>query len=493
MTLSGAADAQNIPARLDRLPWSRWHWRIVLALGAAWLLGGFAVTLAGTLASTLQRPDTLALSDAEFGWIASVHGVGAILGALLFGHLADRLGRKRLLLLTLSLYTTATVASAFAFDSGFFALTRFVAGLSLGGGFAAIYAAIAELVPARVRGRASLALGAGFWLGAALGGVCSQWLLDVFGPRDGWRAGFALGGLLAIAIPLVRRHVPESPRWLLAQGHAGEARRIVARIELEVASRHGTLAPVAASADLRDRTVPAAAVAAALHALVGRFGRRSLVVLTLMVAQAFFYDAIVLGQARLLTRFQRVPETRVGLYVLVLALAAALGPLLLGPLFDRAGRRRIIALTCALSTLGLALTGWVFAENGLDARRLTLCCSVVFFFASAAASSAYLTASEVFPLEMRAFAIGAFHAVGMLVGGFAAPALFETLAGSGDRGLVAIVYAIGAALMLLAGLVAWRHAAAAERAALERIAPSRAADAAYPPHAVTREARHSSG
>jgi MFS family permease len=484
----------DIPARLDRLPWSRWHWRIVVALGIAWVLDGLEVTLVGAVGAVLQRSDTLALTDSDVGWTGSLYVAGAVVGALLFGRLTDRLGRKRLFLLTLAVYTGATLASAFAFDFGFFALTRFVTGLGIGGEYAAINSAIDELIPARVRGRVNLAINGSFWVGAALGAAASLVLLDVFGPRDGWRAGFAAGGLIAIAIVLVRRHVPESPRWLMWHGHEAEARRVVARIEAEVAARHGALPPPAATTALRGRDDRGAdstpTVTLVLRALFGRYRQRSLVALAMMLSQAFFYNAIFFTYALVLTRFHHVDEAQVGLYVFPFALGNVLGPLVLGPLFDRYGRRRMIGLTYVLSALGLALTGWAFLEGWLDARSQTLCWSVVFFFASAAASSAYLTVSEVFPLEMRALAIAMFYAVGTGAGGFVAPALFGALIETGSRGAVTIGYAIGAILMLLAGLGAWRYAVPAERRPLEEIALPLGA---HPPDAVTTEVRHSSG
>jgi len=482
----------DIPARLDRLPWSRWHWRIVLALGVAWVLDGLEITLVGAIAAVLQRPDALALDAAEVGWTGSLYVAGAVIGALVFGRLADRLGRKRLFLLTLTVYTTATLASAFAFDFGLFVLTRFVTGLGIGGEYAAINSAIVELIPARLRGRVNLAINGSFWFGAALGAAASLVLLDLFGPRDGWRAAFAAGGLLAIAIVLVRRHVPESPRWLMWHGHEAEARRVVAHIEAEVAARHGALPPPVATPGLRSRADadPTPSLGTVARALFGRYRQRSLVALALMLSQAFFYNAVFFTYALVLTRFHRVEETKVGLYVLPFALANVLGPLLLGPLFDRFGRRPMIGLTYVLSALGLGLTGWAFAEGWLDARSQTLCWSAVFFIASAAAGSAYLTASEVFPLEMRSLAIAVFYAIGTGASGFVAPALFGALIETGSRGAVAGGYAIGAALMLLAGLSAWRYAIAAERRPLEEIAQPLDERA---PDAVTTEVRHSSG
>ncbi|WP_309906478.1 MFS transporter [Variovorax soli] len=461
----------DIPARLDRLPWSRWHWRVVLALGIAWVLDGLEVTLVGSIGGVLERGDTLALNAAQIGWSGSLYIGGAVIGALLFGRLTDRLGRKKLFLITLAVYALATLATAFSPNFAFFALCRFLTGLGIGGEYAAINSAIDELIPARVRGRVNLAINGSFWIGAALGAGLSLVLLDprVLGPVWGWRAGFGLGALLAVAILLVRRHVPESPRWLIAHGRAEEAERIVTDIESEVAAQRGTLLEPLGRVHFGRRA--SAGWREVAQVLVRRYPQRSLVALALMISQAFFYNAIFFTYALVLTRFHGVPEGRVGLYIFPFALGNVLGPLILGPLFDHVGRRRMIALTYVCSGLGLALTGWAFMQGWLDARSQALAWSAVFFLASAAASSAYLTVSEVFPLEMRAIAIAIFYAVGTGAGGFAAPVLFGALIETGSRGAVAIGYAIGAALVIVAGLLALRYAVDAERKPLEEVAP----------------------
>ena len=462
----------DIPARLDRLPWSRWHWRVVIALGVAWVLDGLEVTLVGSIGAVLERSDTLALSASQIGATGSLYVGGAVLGALLFGRLTDRLGRKKLFLVTLAVYAAATFATAFSPDFAFFALCRFFTGVGIGGEYAAINSAIDELVPARVRGRVNLAINGSFWIGAALGAALSLVLLDprVLGPVWGWRAGFALGAVLAVAIVLVRRNVPESPRWLVAHGRTEEALAIIERIEAEVVLQHGPLAPVASAprGGLRS-TLPTLRQVA--HVLLRRYRQRSVVALALMISQAFFYNAIFFTYALVLTRFHGVAEGRVALYIFPFALGNVLGPLLLGPLFDRVGRRKMIALTYVLSGVGLGLTGWAFMLGWLDARSQALCWSAVFFLASAAASSAYLTVSEVFPLEMRAIAISIFYAVGTGAGGFAAPWLFGLLIETGSRGAVTVGYAIGAVLVIGAGLLALRWGVDAERRALEDIAP----------------------
>lgn len=472
--MSTIADASpNIAARLDRLPWSGWHWRVVIALGVAWVLDGLEVTLIGSIGSVLERPDTLALSAAQVGWTGSIYIGGAVLGALIFGRLADRLGRKKLFMITLAVYMAATLATAFSGGFVTLSLCRLVTGIGIGGEYAAINSAIDELIPARLRGRVNLAINASFWIGAALGAALSLVMLDprVLGPVTGWRACFLLGAVLALAIVLVRRHVPESPRWLLSHGHHDAAGAVIDGIETAVGDQHGPLPPVPARAGNASRaskgTPPLRQVAALL---LGRYRRRSSVVLAMMVAQAFVYNAIFFTYSLVLTRFYQVPEGKVALYIFPFALGNVLGPMLLGPLFDSVGRRTMIALTYGVSALGLALTGWAFAAGWLTALTLALCWTAVFFVASTAASAAYLTVSEVFPIEMRALAISIFYAVGTGTGGFIAPVLFGSLIGSGSRLSVAVGYAIGAALALAAALLAWRYGVDAERKALEEVA-----------------------
>jgi MFS family permease len=471
----------DIPHRLDALPWSRWHWRVVLALGITWILDGLEVTMVGAIGPVLERPETLGLDAAQIGLSASAYIGGAVLGALYFGRLADRLGRKRLFLVTLTVYLIATLATAFSWSFASFIVFRFFTGVGIGGEYAAINSAIDELIPARVRGRVSLAINGSFWLGAAGGAALALVLLDerVLGAELGWRVAFGLGALMGIAILLVRRNLPESPRWLVTHGRAAEAEREMREIEAHVAREHGS--PLAASGTVGVGLRPAPTLGEIMRVLVTRHRRRAVLGFTLMVAQAFFYNAIFFTYALVLTRFYGIPDHRVGLFIVPFAIGNFLGPLLLGPLFDRVGRRVMIAATYGLSGVALAITGYGFMQGWLDAVTQTLAWSLVFFLASAAASSAYLTVSEVFPLEMRALSIAVFYAIGTGVGGFLAPALFGALIETQSRTAVAGGYWLGAALVLIAAGVAWRLGVDAERKPLEAVAtPLTGEDAAKP-------------
>ncbi|TMA36246.1 MAG: MFS transporter [Deltaproteobacteria bacterium] len=458
----------DIPARLDRLPWSRFHWLVVVALGITWALDGLEVTIVGALGGVLEEPGTLGLSATQVGLAGTVYIAGALIGALLFGHLTDRHGRKRLFLITLSLYVLATSATAFSVDFWTFAACRFLTGMGIGGEYAAINSAIDELIPARVRGFTDLAINGSYWLGTALGAVLSAVLLDprVLGHELGWRAAFGLGALLALGIMVVRRFVPESPRWLLVRGRHVEAQHVVAEIEARCAAP----APGAALPRIRVAALGHISFRTIAREIFAHYRSRALLGLALMIAQAFFYNAIFFTYALTLTRFYAVPAERVGAYLLPFALGNFLGPLLLGSLFDAVGRRPMIAFTYAASGILLLATGVAFVRGALDAHTHTWMWSLSFFFASAAASSAYLTVSELFPLEIRAMAIALFYAVGTGAGGLVAPALFGALIQSGSRHELFLGYALAAALMLLGALAALALGVAAERRPLEELA-----------------------
>ena len=461
----------DIPARLDRLPWSRFHWLVVVALGASWAIDGLEVTLKGAVSGVLQDPGTLHLSSTEIGLAASAYLLGAVIGALFCGHLTDRYGRARLFFITMGIYLTGTMLTAFSWDFLSLCMFRVITGFGIGGEYAAINSAIDELIPARVRGRVNLIINGSFWLGAVAGSGATAVLLDpdVFPVDLGWRVGFAIGASLGFIVLFARRFIPESPRWLAIHGYRERAEHAVAQIEARVERETGApLPPVDSSLAIRPRTHTGLSVV--FRTMFREYRRRSVLCFVLITSQAFLYNAIFFTYALVLTRFYGVPSPDTGLYLLPFAVGNFLGPLLLGHLFDTLGRRVMISGTYALSALLLLLTGALFLQNALTALTLTMMWSVIFFFASAAASSAYLTASEVFPLELRALAIAVFYALGTGAGGVAAPWLFGALIGTGERLAVFWGYGLGAALMLIAAGVAWRLGVNAERTSLERIA-----------------------
>jgi MFS family permease len=460
----------DIPARLDRLPWGRFHTLVVVALGVTWILDGLEVTLAGTLAGALKASPVLQFSNKDVGLAGSAYLAGAVLGALFFGWLTDRLGRKRLFFITLGVYLVATAATAFSWNLWSFMLFRFFTGAGIGGEYAAINSTIQELIPARMRGWTDLAINGSFWVGAALGAGAAIWLLDpaFVAPDHGWRAAFLVGALLAVVVVFMRFWLPESPRWLMTHGRAAEAEAIVADIEARFRSEGHVIPdePLARVRLVARRSTPLAEVARTL--IVGH-RRRTFVGLALMAAQAFFYNAIFFTYALVLIDFYGVSADGVGWFILPFAAGNVLGPLLLGRLFDTIGRRPMITFTYAVSGVLLAVTGAMFAAGWLTATTQTIAWMVIFFFASAAASSAYLTVSETFPLEIRALAIAIFYALGTAVGGVAGPLLFGWLIDTGSRVSVAGGYWLGALLMLFAAAVMWRYGIAAERKPLEEV------------------------
>jgi len=468
---TGTIAETDIPARLDRLPWGRFHTLVVAALGITWILDGLEVTLAGAVAGALRESPVLQFTSTDVGLAASAYLAGAVGGALFFGWLTDRLGRKRLFFITLGVYLVATAATAFSWDFWSFALFRFLTGAGIGGEYAAINSTIQELIPARVRGWTDLVINGSFWVGAAAGAAGSIVLLDpALLPADiGWRAAFAIGAALALVILLMRTWLPESPRWLITHGRPEEAEAIVAGIEARFRRDGHALAPGPfPRMRLRARThTPLAEVATTLlHA----HRQRTLVGLALMASQAFFYNAIFFTYALILQDFYGVRADHVGWYILPFAAGNFLGPVFLGRLFDTIGRRPMLTFTYAISGVLLAATGYLFALDLVSAATLTLCWTIIFFFASAAASAAYLTVSETFPLEIRALAIAFFYAIGTGIGGISGPVLFGALIGTGSRTSVFAGYLLGAALMIGAAVVAARWAVAAERRPLESIA-----------------------
>jgi MFS family permease len=467
---SGTVVETDVPARLDALRWARFHTLVVVALGVTWVLDGLEVTLAGAISGALKESPALRLTDAQVGLSASAYLAGAVLGALVFGWLADLFGRKRLFFATLGVYIAGTALSAAAPDFALFALARFITGAGIGGEYAAINSAIQELIPARYRGRTDLAVNGSFWVGAALGALGSSILLEPgrLPPDMGWRAAFGIGAVLGLAILFLRRLLPESPRWLLLHGRLAEAERIAAAVEREV---RGSDVGCAAHAKIRLRSRGRAASFVDLAASLFRlYPRRTVLGLTLMIAQAFCYNAIFFTYALVLGRFYGIAPEDVGNYLLPFAVSNFLGPLVLGRWFDTWGRRAMIAATYVLSGVLLGLTAILFNAGLLGAATQTLAWTLVFFFASAAASSAYLTVSECFPIEVRALAIAFFYALGTGIGGVGAPWLFGVLIGTGEPRAIASGYALGAVMMIAAGVVAWRLGVDAECKPLEAVA-----------------------
>jgi len=467
--MAASAPRSDIPQRLDRLPWSRFHTLVATALGVTWVLDGLEVTLAGTLGAALADPEALGLSAGEVGLAASFYLLGAVSGAIVFGFLADRFGRKRLFTVTLGLYLVATAATAFSWDLWSFCLFRFLTGAGIGGEYSAINSAIQELIPARYRGRTDLAINGSFWAGAALGAGMSIVLLDpdFFGADTGWRIAFFSGAVLGLAVLWLRRFLPESPRWLMVHGRLEEAEAITVDIE-----RRMPADLVAAEAGHLEVHRPVrASFGIIMHTLFRRYPSRTFLCVVLMGSQAFLYNTIFFTYALILANFYGVKAEGVGWHILFFAAGNFLGPLLLGKLFDEWGRKPMIAGCYALSGILLAITGFLFQAGILSAWSQTFAWSLIFFFASAAASAAYLTVGEVFPIEIRANAISLFYAFGTGVGGVAGPWIFGRLIDTGERSSILIGYLIAAGLMLAAAILEAIMGIKAERQPLESVTP----------------------
>jgi MFS family permease len=458
-------ESETIPSLLDRLPWSSWHLRIVFALGITWLLDGLEGSLGGSLAGALKQSRQsggLGFTDAQLGLSSSCYLAGAVAGALLFGYMADRYGRRRLFFWTLSLYVCATAATGFSRGLWGFTFCRVLTGAGIGGEYAAINSAVDELMPARLRGRIDLWINGTFWLGIILGSGVTVSLLSrpVIMGFASWRLAFCTGLPIATMVLFMRRFIPESPRWLLAHGKPQQAEKAW----LEIASS----IPGLMAGRVFTHEEPAYAGESLLRTVLSpRFRRRTLLCLILMMAQAFFYNSVFFSLSLVLLRFYGAQTDRVGSYFIPIAIANFLGPILLGHFFDTVGRRKMIGSTYCLAAGALLLSSILFLSGRLDLHSQVLIWAVVFFFASAAASSAYLTISEVFPQKVRASAIALFYAIATLAGGVFGPFVFGRLIGSGQRGALFVGYLIGAAGMALAGLAAFAWVLDAEGRSLE--------------------------
>ena len=463
----------DIPARMDRLPWSKWHWMVVVGLGITWILDGLEVTIVGLIAPVITTGGGggLDLGTGQIGFANSMYLAGAAAGALILGYATDRLGRKRLFMFSLGWYLVWTIATAFSFNFESFVFFRFMTGIGIGGEYAAINSAIDELIPARRRGWTDLAINGSWWIGTAIGSAASLYLLDPtkVDPAVGWRICFGMGAILAVCVLFIRRNLPESPRYLMTHGRFEEADEVVRQIEAEVSKQKGDLPD---PGDYRVTIDPRrdVGIIGIVRAILFTYPKRSFVGLMLMGSQAFFYNAIFFSYALVLTTFFGIAASDVAYFIFPFAVGNVLGPWVLGHFFDTIGRRPMIFFTYTASAVGLLVTGWMFQQDMLTATTMTICWSITFFFASAGASAAYLTVSEIFPIESRAMAIAVFFAIGTGAGGFAAPWLFGKLIGSGDRHEVFLGYIIGAALMALGGLAELIWGVEAARKSLEEVA-----------------------
>ncbi len=462
----------NIPARLDRLPWVRWHWLVIIGLGTVWILDGLEVTIVGSMSDALKPSSTgLGMSSFQVGFAGAAYVAGACLGALFFGQLTDRFGRKKLFLITLGVYTVATVLTAFSMNPMWYFAARFLTGTGIGGEYAAINSAVDELIPAKYRGRVDVAINGSFWVGAAAGSLLTIPLLDpkMVDPAWGWRLAFGLGAILAVGILIVRRHVPESPRWLFIHGRDEEGEKVVRDIEDTVRNEsHKDLPDVNDSITIRQRRTISLGLIA--RTVFTQYPKRTILCFSLFVGQAFLYNAFFFTYGDTLSTFFNVQQA--GWYMAVFAASNFFGALVLSPLFDSIGRVKMITGTYVLSGLLLGVTGFILGD--LNAVTLTVMGAIVFFFASAGASAAYLTASEIFPMETRALCIAFFYAIGTAVGGIAGPLLFGKLidnaTSSKDITMIAVGYFIGAVLMIAGGVVEAVLGVKAEGQALESIA-----------------------
>jgi MFS family permease len=475
MMSSEAAAAGSIkslvPARLDRLPWARFHWLVVVGLGVAWVLDGLEAQISSTVTTVWTSQQTLGLTAGQTGNVASVYLAGEIVGALVFGRITDKLGRRRLFVLTLAIYLIGSGLAGFSFNLWSLLLFRFIAGLGIGGEYTAINSAIDELIPSHYRGRVDIAVNGTYWGGAMIGAAASLLLLNtsVVAIQWGWRIGFFIGPVIGLFIIFVRRSLPESPRWLMTHGRGEEAERTVDEIEAHVRAQGVQLQPVPESRAIEVTGRGAASYPQILRTLLRDYPSRSFLGFTMMATQAFLYNAIFFTYSLVLDKFYHIPSGSIGYYFFPFAVGNLIGPLVLGPLFDTVGRRRMIALTYCLSAILLAISGWLFSVGVLSAVTQTIFWCVIFFLASAGASSAYLTVSEIFPLELRGSAISLFFAISQIAG-VIAPSVFSALIGAGtSRGPLTIGYIIGAAIMFFGGLVAWFFGVNAERRSLEDI------------------------
>ena len=460
-----------VPARLDRLPWARFHWLIVVGLGVSWILDGLEIQIV----SQAGFQDSLHLTSADVGMLGSVYLVGEVVGALFFGRITDRIGRRRIFILTLAIYLIGSGLAGLSWNLAVLAAFRFIAGVGIGGEYSAINSAIDELIPSHYRGRVDIAINGTYWAGAALGATANLYLLSSAVPSNlGWRIGFFIGPVLGLLIIGLRRHIPESPRWQMTHGYEDEANATVDDIEQRVRASGHDLKPVDESRAIDlvpQKWIPYGVL---VRTFLRKYPRRTALGFTLMATQAFLYNAIFFSYALVLQHFFGISKSQTSLYFLPFAIGNLLGPLLLGPLFDTVGRRKMISGTYLISGVLLAVSAALFGGGHLSATTQTIFWCIIFFFASAGASSAYLTVSEIFPLELRGQAIAFFFSIAQIFGAIATSLYGHLIGGANNanppRGPLTMGYYLGAAVMIVGGIVAAVLAINAERKSLEDIA-----------------------
>ena len=470
---AGHAVESRIPARMDRLPWARWHWLVVIALGVTWILDGLEVTIVSNIAGVLVTPDSgLDFTEGQIGTAAGIYIAGACMGSIIFSYLTDRFGRKKLFLITLAVYLVFSFLTAFSWNFWSFVFFRFMAGAGIGGEYSAIYSAVDELIPARFRGQVALAISGSYWIGALMGSVLSIFLLNpnVIDQTIGWRVAFWLGAGLGVGVLLIRRFVPESPRWLITHGRNEEAEETTGYIEGEVRRETGRDLPEFEGGSITIEQRKSIGFGIILRAMFQMYPKRTVLGLTLMASQAFLYNAIFFTYALVLTEFYDISASAIPYYLIPFALGNILGPLLLGRLFDTIGRVPMIAGCYFICGVLMTVTGYLFYIDVLNAATQTLMWCIVFFFASAAASAGYLTVSEIFPMEIRAMAIALFYSIATAIGGISGPVLFGNIIGTGNAGSLFIAYLVGAGFMIFAAAVELFLGVRAEGQSLENVA-----------------------
>ncbi|MBJ7602755.1 MAG: MFS transporter [Candidatus Dormibacteraeota bacterium] len=463
---------------MDRLPWTSFHWRVITGLGVSWILDGLEIQIVSTVGSVLTDKGTLHLTAGDVGLLGSVYLLGEVIGALVFGRITDNIGRKKMFITCLLIYLVASGLGGFSFNLWSLLLCRFVAGTGIGGEYTAINSAIDELIPSHYRGRVDIAVNGTYWAGAMIGAAASIFLLNpaIFGINVGWRIGFLIGPFLGLFVIYLRRALPESPRWLMTHGREQEAEETVDGIEAWVERDGVHLEPVPDSKALEVSARGSISYIEIAKTMLRDYPGRSFLGFSMMVTQAFLYNAIFFTLGLVLGKVYKVPSDQIGFYIFPFALGNLLGPLILGPLFDTVGRRKMILGTYGGSGVLLAIDALFFHAGLLNPITQTIFWCLIFFFASAGASSAYLTVSEIFPLELRAQAISFFFAASQGAGGVAAPFIFGALVGlaTANGGLnrlpLTIGYLFGAAVMIAGGLIAWFFGVNAERQSLEDIA-----------------------